>query len=105
MIYTPRVVFEDKFRNRKISLKKGLELIYNLEFTGYIKKDKFWWWRNYIDWVKYQKITYPSKGMIMVCRLNSTHKHQNTIRTVTTTKDEKSKLLVMQHLYGKDKND
>jgi hypothetical protein len=104
-MFTPKVVFEEKFRNRKISLKKGLELIYNLEFTGYIRKDRFWWWRNFIDWVKYQKITYPSSGLIMVCRLNSTHKHQNTIRVVTTSNDDKSKLLVMKHLYGRNNDE
>ena len=98
-------MFEEKFRNRKISLKKGLELIYNLEFTGHIRKDRFWWWRNFIDWVKYQKITYPSSGLIMVCRLNSTHKHQNTIRVVTTSNSDKSKLLVMKHLYGRNNDE
>lgn len=41
----------------------------------------------------------------MVCRLNSTHKHCNTIRVVTTSNSDKSKLLVMKHLYGKDKDE
>jgi hypothetical protein len=41
----------------------------------------------------------------MVCRLNSTHKHQNTIRVVTTSNDDKSKLLVMKHLYGRNNDE
>jgi uncharacterized HAD superfamily protein len=68
---------------RKIGLKKSLEIIYNLEFTGFIQLERIWWWRNYIEYIKYQEIIYPKHGFISVVRLNQTHKHPNTIRVLT----------------------
>ena len=52
MMEHSRVIFKNRLRGRKISLKRGLEIIYKLPFTGFIRNDKFWWWRNNIDWIK-----------------------------------------------------
>ena len=73
------IKYKQKFMKRRISLSKSLSLIYGLEFTGFIKLERVWWWRNYIETTKYQEITYPKEGYICVVRLNNAHKHRNTI--------------------------
>ena len=97
-----RVIFKNRLRGRKISLKKVLEIIYQLPFTGFIRSDKFWWWRNYIDWIKYLPIEYPSKGMLMVVRLNVDSKDPNTIRVVTTSGIDKRKPQVLKKIFRKE---
>ena len=97
-----RVIFKNRLRGRKISLKRGLEIIYQLPFTGFIRSDKFCWWRNYIDWIKYLPIEYPSKGMLMVVRLNLDSKDPNTIRVVTTGGNDKRKPQVLKNLFRKE---
>ena len=101
MIEHSRVIFKNKLRGRKISLKKGLEIIYGLPFSGFIRNDKFWWWRNYIEWTKYLKIEYPNEGMLMIVRLNDQSKRPNTIRVVTTSALDRRKPQVLKKLYGK----
>jgi len=101
MMEHSRVIFKNRLRGRKISLKRGLEIIYKLPFTGFIRNDKFWWWRNNIDWIKYLPIEYPSQGMLMVVRLNVDSKDPNTIRVVTTGGFSKRKPQVLKKIYGK----
>jgi hypothetical protein len=112
MIEHTRVIFKNKFKNRKISLKKGLELIYHLPFTGCIRSDKLWWWRNYIDWIKYQAIEYPTKGNLMVARLSVSATQSNTIRIITTQQqihtgavNDKRKAQVLKKIFGKEKDE
>lgn len=101
MIEHSRVVFKDKLKGRKITLKRGLEIIFNLPFSGFIKSDKIWWWRNYIDWIKYVKIEYPEQGMLMVVRLNHESAQPNTIRVVTTgALNARRKAQVLKKLFG-----
>jgi hypothetical protein len=100
MIEHTRVVFKNKFKKRQISLKKGLEIIYHLPFAGFIRSDRLWWWRNYIDWIKYVPIEYPNKGMLMVARLNADSAQPNTIRVVTTSVLDKRKPQVLKKLFG-----
>ena len=89
---------------RRISLSKSLSLIYGLEFTGFIKLERVWWWRNYIETTKYQEITYPKEGYICVVRLNNSHKHRNTIRVITKqSSSDKRELVVLKKLFGKEK--
>ena len=102
MMQHSRVIFKNRLRGRKISLKRGLEIIYQLPFTGFIRSDKFWWWRNYIDWIKYLPIEYPSKGMLMVVRLNVDSKDPNTIRVVTTSGIDKRKPQVLKKIFRKE---
>jgi hypothetical protein len=88
---------------KKIGLKKSLEIIYNLEFTGFIQLERIWWWRNYIEYTKYQEIIYPKHGFISVVRLNQTHKHPNTIRVMTKQSNSgKRELVVLRKLFGKE---
>ena len=98
------IKYKQKFSNRKISIKKSLEIIYNLEFTGFVKLERLWWWRNFIEYTTYQEITYPKQGFITVLRLNSTHKHPNTVRVLTKQQanSDKRELLVLNKLYGKE---
>ena len=98
------IKYKQKFSQRKIGLKKSLEIIYNLEFTGFIQLERIWWWRNYIEYTKYQEIIYPKHGFISVVRLNQTHKHPNTIRVLTKKQanSDKRELLVLNKLYGKE---
>jgi len=100
MIEHTRVVFKNRFKKRQISLKKGLEIIYRLPFAGFIRSDRLWWWRNYIDWIKYVPIEYPNKGMLMVARLNADSAQPNTIRVVTTSVLDKRKPQVLKKLFG-----
>ena len=89
---------------RRISLSKSLSLIYGLEFTGFIKLERVWWWRNYIETTKYQEIIYPKEGYICVVRLNNSHKHRNTIRVLTKqSNSDKRELVVLKKLFGKEK--
>tara|TARA_R110002096_G_scaffold424356_1_gene632227 strand:- start:129 stop:527 length:399 start_codon:yes stop_codon:yes gene_type:complete len=98
------IKYKQKFSKRRISLSKSLSLIYGLEFTGFIKLERVWWWRNYIETTKYQEITYPKEGYICVVRLNSTHKHRNTIRVITKqSSSDKRELVVLKKLFGKEK--
>ena len=112
MIEHTKVIFKDKFKNRKITLKKGLELIYHLPFTGCIRSDKLWWWKNHIDWIKYQAIEYPTKGNLMVARLNISAPQSNTIRIITTQQqihtgavNDKRKAQVLKKIFGKEKDE
>jgi hypothetical protein len=102
MMQHSKIIFKDRLRGRKISLKKGLEIIYQLPFTGFIRSDKFWWWRNYIDWIKYLKIEYPSEGCLMIVRLNHESKDPNTIRVVTTGSLDKRKPQVLKKIFRKE---
>ena len=102
MMQNSREIIKNKLKGRKISLKRGLEIIYQLPFTGFIRSDKFWWWRNYIDWIKYLPIEYPSKGMLMVVRLNLDSKDPNTIRVVTTGGIAKRKPQVLKKIFRKE---
>ena len=98
------IKYKQKFSKRRISLSKSLSLIYGLEFTGFIKLERVWWWRNYIETTKYQEITYPKEGYICVVRLNNSHKHRNTIRVMTKqANSDKRELLVLKDLFGKEK--
>ena len=98
------IKYKQKFSNRKINIKKSLEIIYNLEFTGFVKLERLWWWRNFIEYTTYQEIIYPKQGFITVLRLNSTHKHPNTVRVLTKQQanSDKRELLVLNKLYGKE---
>jgi hypothetical protein len=98
------IVFKKKFSQKTIGIKKGLELIYNLEFTGFIQLERIWWWRNFIEYTTYQEILYPKQGFITVVRLNDTHKHRHTIRVLTKKRpdSDKRELLVLNKLYGKE---
>jgi hypothetical protein len=98
------IKYKQKFSKRRISLGKSLSLIYGLEFTGFIKLERVWWWRNYIETTKYQEITYPKEGYICVVRLNNAHKHRNTIRVLTKqSSSDKRELVVLKKLFGKEK--
>jgi len=98
------IKYKQKFSKRRISLGKSLSLIYGLEFTGFIKIERVWWWRNYIETTKYQEIIYPKEGYICVVRLNNSHKHRNTIRVMTKqANSDKRELLVLKDLFGKEK--
>jgi len=98
------IVFKKKFLQKAIGIKKGLELVYNLEFTGFIQLERIWWWRNFIEYTTYQEILYPKQGFITVVRLNDTHKHRHTIRVLTKKRSDSDKreLLVLNKLYGKE---
>jgi hypothetical protein len=97
------IKYKQKFSQRKIGLKKSLEIIYNLEFTGFVQLERIWWWRNYIEYTKYQEIIYPKHGFISVVRLNQTHKHFNTIRVMTKQSNSgKRELVVLGKLFGKE---
>jgi len=98
------IKYKQKFSKRRISLSKSLSLIYGLEFTGFIKIERVWWWRNFIETTKYQEIIYPKEGYICVVRLNNSHKHRNTIRVMTKqANSDKRELLVLKDLFGKEK--
>lgn len=98
------IIYKDKFCKRKIGLKKSLEMIYNLEFTGFIQIERMFWWRNYIEYTTYVEIEWPKPGFITIVRLNNTHKHPNTIRVLTKQQigSDKRELFVLNKLYGKE---
>jgi len=98
------LIFKDKFSKKKIGIKRGLEMIYNLEFTGFVQIERMWWWRNYIEYTTYVEIEWPQKGYLSLVRLNDTHKHPNTIRVLTRQQanSDKRELLVLNKLYGKE---
>ena len=99
------IVFENKFRNRKIGIKRGIEMLTGLEFTGFIQLERLWWWRNFIEYSDYIPIKYPQQGFLSIARLNDTHKHRNTIRVYTRqqSNSDKRELFVLKQLYGKEK--
>ena len=98
------IKYKQKFSKKRISLSKSLSLIYGLEFTGFIKLERVWWWRNYIETTKYQEKTYPKEGYICIDRLNNSHKHRDTIRVMTKqANSDKRELLVLKDLFGKEK--
>ena len=99
------IVFENKFRNRKIGIKRGIQMLTGLEFTGFIQLERLWWWRNFIEYMVYIPIKYPQQGFLSVARLNDTHKHPNTIRVFTRQQinSDKRELFVLKQLYGKEK--
>lgn len=98
------IIFKNKFYQRKIGIKRGLELYYNLEFTGFVQIERLWWWRNFIEYTDYVPILFPKKGFLSVVRLNDTHKHPNTIRVITKKQhsSDKRELVVLNKLYGKE---
>ena len=99
-----RVKFKNQFKNKSISINIAIKLIYNLEFSGFIRSDKMWWWRNYIEWIKYLEIVSPTPGFIVLCRMNVLSKDPNTIRIVTKqNSNDKRTLFVLKELYGKEK--
>ncbi|MDA0764121.1 MAG: hypothetical protein O3A39_06770 [Proteobacteria bacterium] len=106
MIEHSKIIFKNKFKNRKITLKRGLELIYHLPFAGFIRADKLWWWKHYIDWIKYEPINFPNPGMLMIARLNADSAQPNTIRVITTSAlNDKRKAQVLKKIFGKESND
>lgn len=98
------IIFKNKFYQRKIGIKRGLELYYNLEFTGFVQIERLWWWRNFIEYTDYVPILFPKEGFLSVVRLNNTHKHPNTIRVITKKQhsSDKRELVVLNKLYGKE---
>jgi len=98
------VVFKDRFSQKKIGLKKGLELIYQLEFNGFVQIERMWWWKNFIEFISHIEIIYPKQGFLSIVRMNGSYVNPNTIRVVTrkTNNSDKRELFVLQKLFGKE---
>ena len=82
-------------------LKRSLEMVYNLQFTGFIQQERMKWWTPCIEHMTYQEITYPRIGYLVVIRLNNNSKEPNTIRVVTSqSNSDKRELFVLKSLFG-----
>ena len=95
------ITLKNRFKNKRVPLKRSLEIVYSLPFGGFIQQERMKWWTPYIEHMTYQSILYPKQGYLVVIRLNHKSKEPNTIRVVTSkTSSEKRELFVLKSLFG-----
>ena len=94
-----RVVIEKKFKEKPINLSRAVQLMFRQPFTGSIKSEHIFWWKQY--WLKSMnlKILQPRVGWITLVKIYREGKPSIRVITVPTSSD-KRELFVMNKLYG-----